>query len=320
MAHWSERSEGGGKFAIWLLVTISLRLGRMTARALLYPITLYFFFRRTVERRQSREFLTRALGRPATAWDIMRHIHAYAATTLDRVFMLAQTTRRFDIRVQGLAQLDAQIALGRGVLLLGAHIGSFEILRVLATERPDIKTRILMDRQQTPALTELLLALNPKVDASIIDVGAQDTNVALAIHEAAKEGALIGMLADRSRPREATTAVTFFDRPAEFPTAPYLIASLLDLPVTLIFGLYRGRDRYDLYFETFAEHIAIPRRERAALLNEWAAKFAARLEHYTRLDPYNWFNFYDFWHRPDDVAAAADRNAAIHAVSSRSTA
>ena len=66
---------------------------------------------------------------------------------------------------------------------------------------------------------------------------------------------LIGMLADRSRPQEATTTVQFFGRPAEFPTAPYLIASVLNLPVTLIFGLYRGGDRYDLYFETFAEHI-----------------------------------------------------------------
>ncbi len=162
-------------------------------------------------------------------------------------------------------------------------------------------------------MTELLLSLNPKVAASIIDVGAQDTSVPLAIHEAANQGALIGLLADRSRPHETTTTVPFFGRPAAFPIAPYLIAALLDLPVTLIFGLYRGGERYDLYFETFADHIEIPRRERAALLNEWAAKYAARLEHYTRLDPYNWFNFYDFWHRPDDVAAAGG-DAAAHPV------
>ena len=307
--HWSERSEGGGKLAIRMLVFIGLHIGRAPARALLYPITLYFYFRRHIERRASRDFLTRALGRPATASDVLRHIRGYAATTLDRVFLLAQTSRTFDIRVQGLAELDEQIARGRGVLMLGAHIGSFEILRVLATERPDIKTRILMDRQQTPALTELLLALNPKVAASIIDVGAGDTSIALEIQDAASKGALIGLLADRSRANETTTTVPFFGRPAEFPIAPYLIASLLDLPVTLIFGLYRGKDRYDLYFETFAEHISIPRNERTALLNEWAAKFAARLEHYTRLDPYNWFNFYDFWHRPDDVAPACDKSA-----------
>ena len=77
-----------------------------------------------------------------------------------------------------------------------------------------------MDRQQTPALTEVLLGLNPKVSASIIDVGAGDTNIALEIQEAANQGALIGMLADRSRPQEATTTVQFFGRPAEFPIAP----------------------------------------------------------------------------------------------------
>jgi predicted LPLAT superfamily acyltransferase len=311
--HWSEREECGGRSAVRLIVFIGLRLGRTMARAMLYPTTLYFFFRRGPERRQSRAFLTHALGRRATAWDIMRHIHAYAATQVDRIFMLAQTTKRFDIRVQGLADLDALIAQGKGVLMLGAHIGSFEILRVLATERPDLTTRILMDRQQTPALTEVLLSLNPKVSASIIDVGTGDTNIALEIHEAASQGALIGMLADRSRPQEATTTVPFFGRPTEFPTAPYLIASVLDLPVTLIFGLYRGGDRYDLYFETFAEHISIPRRERQAQLNQWAAKFAARLERYTRLDPFNWFNFYDFWHRPDD-SAPSDREPAVRSV------
>ena len=311
--HWSEREECGGRSAVRLIVFIALRLGRTFARALLYPITLYFFLRRGPERRQSRAFLTLALRRPATAWDVMRHIHAYAAVQVDRIFMLAQTTKRFDIRVQGLAELDVLIDRGKGVLMLGAHIGSFEVLRVLATERPDVTTRILMDRQQTPALTDVLLSLNPKVSASIIDVGVGDTNVALDIQDAAAQGALIGMLADRSRPREATTTVQFFGRPAKFPIAPYLIASLLDLPVTLIFGLYRGGDRYDLYFETFAEHISIPRRERQVLLNEWAAKFAARLEHYTRLDPYNWFNFYDFWHRPDD-SASADRESAVRSV------
>ena len=95
----------------------------------------------------------------------------------------------------------------------------------------------------------------------------------------------------------------FFGRPAQFPIGPYLIASTLQLPVVLSFGLYRGGKRYDLYFETFAECISIPRAERAQRIGEWTQRFATRLEHYTRLDPYNWFNFYDFWHRPADNAA-----------------
>jgi predicted LPLAT superfamily acyltransferase len=313
-AHWSERREGGSRFAVWLLGSIGLRLGRPCARALLYPITLYFFFRRGPERRASRAFLSRAFGRPANTVQVLRNIHAYAATILDRLFLLAESLRRFDIRVHGLDQLEAQMAQGRGVLLLGAHIGSFEVLRALAVVRPGVRVRVVMDRQQTPALTELLHALNPAVAAEVIDAGQDAGAIALAIYDAAREGALIGLLGDRARPREPTRDAVFFGAPAGFPVAPYLIASALELPVVLSFGLYRGGNRYDLYFENFAESIKIPRNERAALLGEWTQRYAARLEYYTRLSPYNWFNLYDFWHRP------ADRDPAGERVDARSTA
>ena len=80
--------------------------------------------------------------------------------------------------------------------------------------------------------------------------------------------------------------------------------------MVLSFGLYRGANRYDVYFETFAQSIQIPRRERAVHLDVWTQRYAARLEHYTRLDPYNWFNFYDFWHRPAGTGTAVDGSVA----------
>lgn len=308
--HWSERREGGGRFGIRVILAIGFRLGRPFARALLYPITLYFFFRRGPERRQSRAFLTRALDHPASTWSVLRHIHCYAATILDRAFLLAESIRRFDIRVHGLDQLEAQLAHGRGVLLLGAHIGSFEASRALADARPDLQLRVVMDRQQTPALTTMLHALNPAAAAAVIDVGGDSANSVLAMQAAAQQGALIGLLGDRARPHEATCDANFFHAPAAFPVAPYLIASALELPVVLCFGLYRGSNRYDIHFETFAADIHIPRNQRSALLDQWVQRYAARLEHYTRLDPYNWFNLYDFWNRNPEPAAGVSNSTA----------
>lgn len=300
---WKERPEGGSRVAILLIRAIGLHLGRACARVFLYPVTLYFFLRRGPERRASRDFLTRALGRPASTWQVLRHLHVYAQTLLDRIFLLAESLQRFDVSSHGLDVLERQMARGRGVLLLGAHVGSFEALRTLGEKRPGVRIAVVMDRRQTQQLNEVLHALNPKIAANVIDAGADPAELALAMHAAAQEGALIGLLADRARPGEPVHAVDFFGAPADFPTSPYLIAALLELPVVLCFGLYRGGNRYDLYFETFADEIRLARSERAAQLGAWAQRFAGRLEHYTRLDPYNWFNLYDFWHRCPDSAA-----------------
>jgi predicted LPLAT superfamily acyltransferase len=308
---WHERPEGGSRTAVWLARTLGLNVGRAFVRALLYPATLYFFLRRGPERRASRAFLTRALGRPANTLQVLRHLHIYAQTMLDRIFLLAESMRRFDVSSHGLDALERQMARGRGVLLLGAHIGSFEVLRTLGEKRPGVRVAVVMDRRLTQQTNEVLHALNPKIAANIIDAGADPAELALAMHAAAEEGALIGLLADRSRPGEAVQAVEFFGAPADFPTGPYLIASLLQLPVVLCFGLYRGGNRYDLYFETFADEIRLERRERPAQLGAWTQRYASRLEHYTRLAPYNWFNLYDFWHRRADPAAARSESTSV---------
>src|SRR5690606_1902170 len=107
--HWNARPEGGGRFAIWLIRAIGLHGGRRLARLLLYPITLYFFLRRGYERRVSRAFLARVTGRPANAWQVMRHIHRFAGTILDRVYLLAERYARFDVRIHGLEELTSRM-------------------------------------------------------------------------------------------------------------------------------------------------------------------------------------------------------------------
>jgi predicted LPLAT superfamily acyltransferase len=308
--HWSERPEGGGRFAIWLIRAIGLHLGRGVARLILYPITLYFYLRRPFERRVSYEFLQRAFGKPASAWQVMRHIHRFAGTLLDRVFLLSDRFARFDVRMHGLDELTSRIRPERGVLLLGSHIGSFEVLRVAASERPDVDVRVVLDTQKTPALTELLHAINPAIGRNVIDASRPSTDIVLALGEAIREGSLATLLADRARPHEATIVVDFFGAPAAFPVAPFLIGSILKAPVVLCFGMYRGGNRYDLYFEPFADALSLPRRSRETELRAVVQRYATRLEHHVREDPYNWFNWHDFWKlEPVGAAATVDARA-----------
>ena len=273
--------------------------GRGVARLLLYPTTVYFLLRRAPERNASRAWLACVSGYPATLWQVARHIHTFAATILDRVFLLSGQLKRFDVRVQGLDALHAALSGGQGVLLFGSHLGSFEVLRVLSRERPDVKVRVVLDIGHNPVMSQLLDALNPEVAATVIDAGQSGPTIMLEIQNAIAEGALVTLLADRVQSGQAWLPVPFFGRDAPLPAAPWQIASVLGVPVMLAFGLYRGGKRYDLMFESFDVGARPARGERATRLRALVGRYAARLEHHARQAPYNWFNFYDFWELPD---------------------
>ena len=306
--HWQSRPEGGGRFAIWLIRTIALCCGRRLARLALYPITAYFYLRRAPERHASRQFLARALGRAPTRREVFGHLFRFAAITLDRVYLLAHGVEDFTIEIEGVDLLDAQVAKGRGLLLLGSHHGSFEALRALSARRPDLPLRVVLDKQKTPAMTELLEALAPDVGANVIDASRDGTSITLALAEACQRGAMVALLADRGRDHETLRHAPFLGRPAPFPVSPWLLAHALQVPVMLCFGLYLGGNRYRLVFEPVADRIVIPRQQRGPALDALIAHYAARLEHYVHLAPTNWFNFYDFWQQ--DLRAPVDAGAA----------
>ncbi|WP_267225420.1 acyltransferase [Dyella silvae] len=304
--HWQSRPEGGGHFALWLIRTIALVGGRPLGRLVLYPVTLYFYLRRRPERTASRRFLERVLGKPATTRQVMKHIYSFAAITLDRIFLLAHGEKGFDITVEGLDELEASLDQGRGLLLLGSHQGSFEALRAISSRRPDIPLRVVLDKQKTPAMTELLEALAPDIGAAVIDASMGGASITLAMSEACEQGAMVALLADRGREHEVLRRTPFLGEPAPFPVGPWLLAHSLRVPVMLCFGLYEGGNRYRLIFEPFADRVEIPRNERAQALDDVLARFARRMEHYVHVAPYNWFNFYDFWQQDVDAPGRVD--------------
>jgi len=290
---WSRQSERGSRLLVLLIGWITLHVGRWAARLLLYPITLYFILTAREQGLASRRFLSRALGHNASWWNVARHFHCFAGTILDRMCLVTGDHRRFDLRMHGVEALREQIATGRGCILLGAHLGSFEVMRMLAMIDDRVDVKVLMYENHNATLTGFLYSLNPQFSESIIPIGS--VNALLRVQECIGRGAMVGILGDRVAENDKTTRCRFLGREATMPSGPVLLASMLKVPVLLFFGLYLGNNRYALHFELFADEIAIRREHRDEDIRLWTQRYADRLEHYARLAPYNWFNFYDFW-------------------------
>lgn len=292
---WTQRKEGGGRTGLRFIRWVALSASPRLARALLYPITLYFLIVRDVERRASRLYLRRVLGREPDLRHVARHIHTFARTILDRVFLLSGRFEASHIRLHGQQALHDYADRGVGVLLFGSHLGSFEVVRVTGLSRNDVVVKILMDYGHNRRLALILDALNPRAVETLIDASGDSTQVLLKMHEVLDAGGLMGMLADRPHVGEPTVTCSFFGEPVQLPTSPFRIASVLKAPVFLIFGLLRPNGDYDVYFEKFADQITLARNQREEQARVLAQRYAERLEFYAREAPYNWFNFYDFW-------------------------
>ncbi len=294
-APWLDQSERGNRSATRFMKWLALRGGRRVARLLLVPICGYFLAFSPRVRRNSRQYLALALGRPPRSADVWRHYFTFAATVLDRVYFVEGRFERFDIEVRGLELLRRTLAKGRGCVLLGAHLGSFELLRTLAPEHR-LPVNVVMYEDNAANITEVLNAqLDPTLRERVIASGEIDT--VLRIAECFSRGELVGMLGDRPAGSDKTVTCRFFGRDAVFPQGPLLLALSLRVPVYWVAGLYEGGRRYVIHLEPFCEEPSADRAARAAWTREWAQRYAERLEYFCRLAPYNWFNFYDFWSR-----------------------
>jgi len=266
------------------------------SRAPLYAIAAYFFLFAPGARRQSRRFLRRALGRAPRAWERFRHVLYFATTIHDRIYLINGQYDKFDITIEGEALMRAQVKLGHGAFLMGAHMGSFEVTGSVGRRQPGLHVAMAMYEDNARKINAILAAINPKASPDIISLGHIDAMLRIA--ERLDAGAFVGILGDRTLGDEPVHAVTILGERAYLPIGPMRAAAILRRSVIFMLGLYRGGNHYHVVFEPVADFSALTPGTRDAAVRAAVERYAQLLDRYCRSDPYDWFNFFDFWREP----------------------
>ncbi len=292
-AAWLNTQERSNTLMLRIMSWISLTLGRKAGRIVLHLIALYFVLFAPDSRRASLDYLPRALGRPAKFMDIYRHFFTFAATIHDRIYLINRRYDLFDIEIHGKDVIIPLINAGTGVFLMGAHLGSFEVMRAIGRQVPGLRVAMVMHQDNAQKINGMLAAINPESSMDIIPLGRIDSM--LQVQKRLEEGMLVGMLSDRTLGDEPMAPVNLLGKEATLPVGPFRMAALLRRPVVFMVGLYMGDNRYQVHFETLADFTDIPRGERDAAVQTAMHRYTEFLNQYTRLAPYNWFNFFDYW-------------------------
>lgn len=292
-AEWATRPERSSMAVLRFMVWLSLFLGRRLSRLVLYPIAAYFVVFAPKAKRASKAYLSRALGRTARVPDGFRHVLTFASVVHDRVYWLRGRHDLFEIEVIGESHLATLRQQGRGMVFAGGHFGGFEALRVVG-ERHGIDTRMLMFPDNARKVTAALTSINPALANSVIALGRPDS--VLSVRDHLQNGGSVGILADRMLGEDKSREIPFLGERAPFPVGPWRLAAMLAAPVVFMAGCYLGGNRYQLVFEPIIDFAQVPAEKRASAMQEAQDRFVELLEARCRQAPWNWFNFYDFWH------------------------
>lgn len=313
---WWRLNERGSALGLRLLAWACRLFGLGIARACLVPVVAYFALTDARGRAASRLYQQRLRAStpelalpPASAGRVFRHMLTFANAALDKFAAWSGLIGEHQVDIVDVATLDAAAANPRGALVIGSHLGNLEMTRALARARGIDRIHAVVYTRHAQRFKSMLAGANDAFANNLIEVDDIGPATAIMLRERVDQGDWLVIVGDRVPANDDGRVVyaNFLGTPAPFAQGPFILASLLECPVYLLFcmrdedrktGSRRlSRPRYRLYFEAFADAIDLPRRTRQITLTEYAARYAQRLEHYCRRYPLQWFNFFDFWQR-----------------------
>jgi len=288
--------------------------GRRATLALLYPVAAYFFAKDRALRAASRLYLERvwalpegraALGSPPGARAVFHHVLEFAINILDRMVIWGGEHEQIEIEHKGSEHLFRLWRRRRGGILLGAHLGSFDMLRLIS-EQAGVVVNVVMFTRHAAQINAFFEKLAPGSRVRVIQLDPGSVRTVFEIKACVDRGEFVGILGDRVWQGERSAVASFLGRPARFPLGPFLLPGLLDCPMLLALCLRTGPSSYEALALPFAEGGPVPRPERAKRAQELVESYARLLEEYCLRMPYQWFNFFDFWAAAETPASRAD--------------
>jgi len=304
--HWAQMDELGFVFGMKLLFRLHGFFGRRVFRVVLAPVIAVYWLLAGGARRASLDYVRRLRERGVEPgrFASLRHFFAFGETILDKVLVWHGALHSDACRVENAKEIFRMMDDGEGGVIVTAHFGNIEASRALAeVYKHGRRLHVLVHTLNSVRFNQLMAELGPTSQLNLVRVDQFDTATMMWLAAQVEQGDFVVITGDRVPVSQngAVIDVPFLGDTASFPVGPWILAAALKVPVFLMWAVPEGQG-YCVSFDLFRKTVSLPRRSRTEALVPLVADFAQRLEAQVRRAPLQWFNFFDFWHRPQGEA------------------
>jgi predicted LPLAT superfamily acyltransferase len=274
--------------------------GRRSAYALLRCVVFYYVLLRPSLRQNASHYLRRRFPghTPVQRFlDSYRMSFELGKVLVDRAVMGIRGPGEFQISLRGKEQLQTLLAEGKGLVLVTAHVGCWQV--AMAT----------LGCLETP-VSMLMRREDGEVDRHYFEHSGESPfriidptgflGGTLEMMGVLKQGEVLCVMGDRVLgSAKNAVPVDFLGGQVWFPFSAIKLASSTGAPVVVMFTSKTGPDSYAL---ELARVIRVPKDlgRSSAAAAPYVAEFAQSLEGFVEKHPYQFFNFFDLWQQTPD--------------------
>jgi len=307
--HWSTIEERGSILGMRALFLFYRLVGRRVLWLILFPVVCYLYIANRTARNASRQFLSKVFSLKkekkihASLMQGLKLHCAFADSAFDKLDAWLGKITKEDIDYIDRDGIKELVEQKQGGIFIGSHLGNLEVCRALSAVKESAVINVLVFTENAVKFNKFLERVNNKVTVNLIQVSDIGPGLAVSLKEKVDQGEVIVIVGDRTSVSVGGRVVyaPFLGEQAPFAQGPFILAALLECPIYWIFCI-KSDGRFKLIFEHVTDKLALPRKERAQILQNIVEKYAQRLSHYAVIYPYQWFNFFDFWQNDEKVS------------------
>jgi predicted LPLAT superfamily acyltransferase len=301
-SHWAKRNEVGPVWGIRFVLAVYRILGRGMSNLILHPITLYYYLFQAPTRRASQQFekhyydycASRSLK--AQSFNRYKQLYSFTQSILDKFSVWLGDVTLQDIDFNSQAKDLARIQETQGRVFICAHFGNLEICRALSRNYPKLKINVLVFTEHAKRFNDALNTIHPEVSANLISIHEFDPALAIKLKDMVDRGEWVFIMGDRvshSLP-DKCISTEFLGETAQFPRGPFVLASLLEVPIHTIHCI-KVRRRFRIEINNLGHTSITSRKDREIFTKEICSRYAEILQEWVIKYPHQWYNFFEFW-------------------------